>query len=408
MAFQRVHKADTLGPVDPIPVLPLAAQPMTPKVSICVPNLNWRRFLPERFRSIFAQSYQNWELLVYDSFSDDGSWEYISELAAREPRMRAWQGPREGTPQSWNPCIREARGDYVYIATSDDTMAPDCLDTLVTALDAHPECDLAHCSLRAIDETGRVCRKQDWWLHHSLFARSSGPLLHRTHVRRAPFDGLLHMLGGSVYISITQLLIRRSLFDRVGPFKGDWGSVSDFNWCMRAGLTASTVHVPSTWGGWRVHPGQATAGLVLRSREYGRRIDEMIEDAVEAGEAFVSPAVSEGLRERWLHQAREMRAYSQELFRRRRWLSRTGFTVAQLCAGSALTRELLRLRLLGRPSTDIVCRWLAEIDREPALLPVVDTGTRAERAVGAAADRERYETDTRPATKIQADSLRVQ
>ena len=39
----------------------------------------------------------------------------------------------------------------------------------------------------------------------------------------------------------------------------------------------------------------------------------MIEDAVETGEPFVSPAVSERLRERWLHQAREMRAYSRGL-----------------------------------------------------------------------------------------------
>ena len=141
---------------------------MKPKVSICVPNLNTRPFLPERFETIFKQSFQDWELLVYDSYSDDGSWEYIQELAAREERMRIWQGPRQGTPGSWNPCIRAGCGEYVYVATSDDTMAPDCLEKLVAALDQHEDCGLAHCPLVHIDETGLPLPNQ-WWPAEDCF-----------------------------------------------------------------------------------------------------------------------------------------------------------------------------------------------------------------------------------------------
>src|SRR6476620_3958300 len=176
---------------------------LAPRVSMCVPNLNTRPFLPERFRTIFAQTFTDWELLVYDSYSADGAWEYILDVAGREPRLRAWQGPREGTPGSWNPCIRAARGEYVYIATSDDTMAPDCVEKLAAALDAHPECGLAHCQLRPIDEKGNV--RDDltaWWTGHSVFASSSGPLRDAVHIRTAPYDGLLHLLGESPYISI--------------------------------------------------------------------------------------------------------------------------------------------------------------------------------------------------------------
>ena len=106
----------------------------------------------------------------------------------------------------------------------------------------------------------RCRRVSGWWSTRSVFALSSGPLLDRSHIRRAPFDGLLHLSGRSVYISITQLLIRRSLFDRIGLFESTWGSVGDFNWSMRAGLAASTVHVADTWGGWRLHAAQATRG----------------------------------------------------------------------------------------------------------------------------------------------------
>ena len=149
---------------------------------------------------------------MYDSYSDDGAWDFVRDLAGGEPRMRAWQGPREGTPGSWNPCIQQATGQYVYIATSDDTMAPDCLEKLVAALEGHPECDLAHCRLRRIDEpSGQI--DEQWWREH-LFALSSGELVDIPHLRMAPFDGLLHLSGRSVYTSITQLLIRRELFRR--------------------------------------------------------------------------------------------------------------------------------------------------------------------------------------------------
>src|SRR5207302_9066095 len=126
------------------------------------------------------------------------------------------------------------------------------------ALDANPDCDLAHCNLRMFDTHGDELAST-WWLKCSVFARSSAELLQQQHVRRAPFDGLLHLLGDTVYTSITQLLIRRSLFSRIGLFESRWGSLGDFNWNMRAGLLANAVHVPDTWGGWRQHTAQATA-----------------------------------------------------------------------------------------------------------------------------------------------------
>ena len=185
---------------------------MTPKVSICVPNLNTLPFLPERFETIFNQSFQDWELVVFDNYSDDGAWQFFRDQAKREPRMWIAQAPRKGLYENWNNCVREARGEYVYIATSDDTMPPDCLKKLVTALDANPGCDLAHCRLKAVDEQGNETQENDLWEQEWLFARSSGGLVELPHVRKAPFDGLLHLLGQTVYISITQLLIRRSLF----------------------------------------------------------------------------------------------------------------------------------------------------------------------------------------------------
>ncbi len=346
---------------------------MTPKVSICIPNLNTLPFLPERFDTIFKQTFQDWELLVYDGHSEDGAWDYICNTARREPRMRAWQGPREGTPGSWSPCVQQASGEYVYIATSDDTVAPDCLEKLVAALDAHPECDLAHCPLKVIDETGSAV--PDWWSASSTFALSSGQLLFHPHLRKAPFDGLLHLLGKTVYISITQLLIRRSLFDRIGLFDSRWGSTGDFAWSMRAGLAANVIHVPDTWGGWRVHSGQATAMSMIGSPEYNLKIDQMIENVIENCPQFLGPQLCKRLRSSWAARGIDLRRFLAEVPRPRTSVQKTTFLLGRILTGSLAAWEYGRLRVRKeRPPDDwphnFVQGWLKDIGSGPILEPL--------------------------------------
>lgn len=112
------------------------AQTDLPRVSICLPTLNAKRFLEPRISTILGQTLANWELIACDSFSTDGTWEDLKELAGVDHRVRAFQVPRAGLYAGWNECLRRARGEYVYIATADDTMSHDCLGRMATALDA--------------------------------------------------------------------------------------------------------------------------------------------------------------------------------------------------------------------------------------------------------------------------------
>jgi len=204
-----------------------------PRISILLPNLNQRAFLGERLATIHAQTCTDWELIVLDSFSNDGAWEFLQSAAAADPRIRAAQAPRDGIYANWNRCLAQARGEFVYFATSDDTMAPGFLAAMVTALDAHPECDLAQCCLHAINGEGAII--PGWWRLTGA-ARFLGDNYLRPHLRRAPYDGVLHAAMHTVYHSITQLLIRRRAFTKTGPFSTEFGPGGDFCWGMKAGL----------------------------------------------------------------------------------------------------------------------------------------------------------------------------
>jgi glycosyltransferase involved in cell wall biosynthesis len=342
---------------------------MSPRVSICVPNLNTLPFLPERFESIFAQTFKDWELFVFDSYSDDGAWEYIQSIATCQ-RMRLAQGPRLGPYPAWNECLKQTEGEYVYIATSDDTMAPDCLQKLVAALDRHPHCDLAHCSLRVIDSSGAQSISPNW-PETTVFADSlprSG-MVSLPHVRHAPYDGLLHLTGRQVYQSITQLLIRRSLFAKIGEFPNKWGYASDVNWEIKAGLVANTVHVPDTWASWRRHPGQLTENFW--SVENDQRRCDMIDDAVRSCLPLLHPAL---VKSDWFSTTKTLRTYYRALSDGRGMARRRLYQARQFLTGPSQIRiELLR-QVFGRPKWPEgipaqIRSWLDSNGLGPAITP---------------------------------------
>ena len=259
-----------------------------PRVSILLPTKNSRRFLDERLETIFAQTFSDWELVVADSYSNDGTWPILQSAAARNPRVVLQQTPADGIYPNWNRCLATARGELIYIATSDDTMSPDCLMKLVATLDAHPECGLAECCLNAIDEKGAVI--ENWWKWLNA-ARYLGPTYLRAHVRRAPIDGILHCAGGSIYQSVTQLLIRRKVFERLGKFPTTWGTAGDFVWGLRAGMTFDVSHVPEFLATWRVHGAQATAGYRPDATEAAKLLQMTIAGLEEVEALASSPSL---------------------------------------------------------------------------------------------------------------------
>lgn len=249
-----------------------------PKVSVLLPNLNNSQYLPERFQSILNQTFADWELIVVDGYSTDGAWDIIQQYATIDNRIRARQATRKGIYEAINSCLDGAMGDYIYIATSDDTMTANCLQIMFDALELHQDCDIAHCCLTIIDSQSNIITPNPWeFFYPNQFY---GDLMNKLHIRYAPLDGILHSFLNTVYTSLTQLMIRKALFSRVGLFSNNYGSWADFGWGMKAGLLCNTIHIPEYLATWRVHAEQATASNVGDNPElyiaYCRMIEETI------------------------------------------------------------------------------------------------------------------------------------
>ncbi|MEA5534792.1 glycosyltransferase family 2 protein [Crocosphaera sp. XPORK-15E] len=249
----------------------------TPKISIVLPSLNNREYLEERFQTILNQTFTDWELVIIDNYSDDGAWQLIEEFAQKDSRFKISQAPREGIYINWNNCIRLARGEYIYIATNDDTMKPDCLEKMIRGLEAHPECDICHVKCEIINTKGKVLK--GYW-EKLVSSQFYGDLINKSHIRLAPYDGILYCALGTVYFGPLQLLIRRSVFDKVGLFRSDWGPEGDFEWGMRAALVCNTLHIPETLVAWRIHSQQSTNIEAHKTADQKIRFIEMVQAAL--------------------------------------------------------------------------------------------------------------------------------
>ena len=128
-----------------------------PKVSIIVPNYNHARFLRQRIDSILNQTFQDFELILLDDCSTDDSRSILSSYAS-DSRVRLEFNEKNsgGTYKQWNKGVRLARGEYVWIAESDDYADPRLLERLLQPLDSDPGTVLAFCRSVSVTEDGSV------------------------------------------------------------------------------------------------------------------------------------------------------------------------------------------------------------------------------------------------------------
>ena len=127
----------------------------SPAISIVLPVYNGERFLAAALDSIFAQSFDNFELIAVDDRSSDNTPAILADYAAREPRMRVITNPtNRKLPASLNAGFAEAKGNWLSWTSDDNLLLPDMLARLVKARDSNPDADIIHADYRIIDENG--------------------------------------------------------------------------------------------------------------------------------------------------------------------------------------------------------------------------------------------------------------
>lgn len=126
-------------------------------ISIGIPIYNAERYLSDAIKSVIAQTYPYWELILIDDGSMDNSLKIAQDFAAKDKRIRVISdGLNKKLPARLNQIIREAKYDYIARMDADDLIHSERLEKQLNFLLNHPEYDLLSTSLISIKNNNDI------------------------------------------------------------------------------------------------------------------------------------------------------------------------------------------------------------------------------------------------------------
>lgn len=223
---------------------------MTPRVSIVVPSYNNEQYIVETMRSVLAQTFEDFELVVADHSSTDRTWELLQEFTT-DPRVRLLTTPTGGgAERNWNRVTDEARGELVKLVCGDDVLYPEALAIQVAAFDAADDGVAMVASSRDIvDASGRPIVRD-----HGL-GGLSGHVAGTAALRRGVVK------GANIFGEPFCALIRRTALEKVGGWHGDPGFMIDQGTYCRVLLDGDLVAAPGPIGAFRVSATQLSVAM---------------------------------------------------------------------------------------------------------------------------------------------------
>ena len=128
-----------------------------PSVSVGVPVYNGEAHLEEAVASVLAQTFRDFEVIISDNASTDGTPAIAEELARRDPRVRYARNPVNiGVDRNFDRCFELSSGKYFMTLAHDDRLHPGYLARVVSVLESDPGVVFCHARAYRIDETGAV------------------------------------------------------------------------------------------------------------------------------------------------------------------------------------------------------------------------------------------------------------
>ena len=233
---------------------------MTPTVSVMMAAYNTKRYVEAAVVSILGQTFADFELLILDDGSTDGTRAVLEGLAAKDDRIRLVSRPNAGILATRNELLGMARGEFAAVLDSDDVAMPRRLEIEVDYLRRHPDCLAVGGDVEVIDPDGTaLCT---WRMRRS----------------HEEIDSAL-MLGDGMVICHSASMIRRAAMLDVGGYwarPGDRGGGEDMDLWLRLAERGRLTNLPRVLVRYRVHSTSASYAGVVRQAGSGRAA---IEDA---------------------------------------------------------------------------------------------------------------------------------
>jgi glycosyltransferase involved in cell wall biosynthesis len=204
---------------------------MTPKISLIVTVYNREEYLAQALQSAIDQSFEDFELIVWDDGSTDRTLAIAQEFAKRDRRVKVLSG-RQGYPRVLGMAHQLAQGEYIGWLDSDDFLAPNALAATAAVLDASPPVGMVYTNYVDVNAAGKVM---------GLGQRCGIPYSKE----RLLVDFMVFHFR----------LFRRSVYQQVGGLDSTKHSSPDYDFCLKVSEVAVIEHLAEPLYYYRHHAG---------------------------------------------------------------------------------------------------------------------------------------------------------
>jgi glycosyltransferase involved in cell wall biosynthesis len=180
------------------------------KVSIITTIYNRQSYLPQTIESILSQSYQNFELILWDDGSTDRSLEICNHYAIQDSRIRVISASHQGRGQAVAQACALAHGTYIGLVDSDDLLAVSAIAETASYLDQNPTCGMVYTDYLIIADNNLV----KGYGHHCQVPYSKERILLE-------------------FMAFHFRLLRSSIYTDVGGFDPTFTYAQDYDLCLR-------------------------------------------------------------------------------------------------------------------------------------------------------------------------------
>lgn len=133
-----------------------------PLVSVIIPSFNHGRYIGQAIESVFSQSFTDYEIIVVDDGSSDGTEQVLVPYL---DRISVFHQPNQGPSRARNKGVEMARGQYVAFLDADDFFLPDKLASQIAIANQYPSIGVVHGGWTMVDQRGEFLKKVEPWLN---------------------------------------------------------------------------------------------------------------------------------------------------------------------------------------------------------------------------------------------------
>lgn len=260
-------------------------------ISVCIPVYNGERWLGEAIESVLGQTRSDFELLIVDDASSDGSPEVAAVAARRDDRIRVVENPKTiGAVPNHNRCLELAEGELVKFLHHDDRLRSDCLERMAAVFEANPSVGLVFSRREILLDNPRDPAAQEWKREHEILHSGFGGL-QEVNDGQALLARYLPTFGEAEFANWigepSAVMVQRSAVDRIGGFDECVRQSFDIDLWVRLMASHDVGFVGEPLVAFRHHAASLTAEIAVRQDDWLDRLwilEGLLEDQALAPE----------------------------------------------------------------------------------------------------------------------------